>query len=416
MSFNNFDLYITPLKFKNTDYYYNLVEEMYKVTKTEISINDSDINPFINKVLTEICVKLNNSLKLAEMGYIDNAYYSLRCAHELSTLLLNLCNDKNSVTFFKEIKEEDYKLRRNDLFKKACGQGYFKNLNDTLQEFEIKENIDKILNKINNIVHKGQKDFCIYSIWYDVNTLNNKSKDFEKIFSESIKVLFIMFFIINPLNLILTLDEDNYYRDPGMIIPPFSEKMLNFIGKYIINALKKVELYKEFENVFRSFDKRNPSVDDFLRYDFIDLNKINEIYSQKNLIPKDKLKILEICSCTNKIVQICCDQGWFCTNMKKKEHIPDYHNLIRHICQNSNFKPSSLENKSLFKLKNLLFTNNHNLNDYYNILIDDYYISVMKIKENNEFICQNLDNLMVIIHYEKLDDDELTQVLGIVSL
>ena len=91
--------------------------------------------------------------------------------------------------------------------------------------------------------------------------------------------------------------------------------------------------------------------------------------------------ILELCCCTNKIVQIMSGNGFytFFTSSKKETY----------TC-------NSLDIDELIKI-----------NDYNNISYDEIYVSVMKIKENIEISLKSLDNLIYIFHEEKLDDGEI---------
>lgn len=139
-----------------------------------------------------------------------------------------------------------------------------------------------------------------------------------------------------------------------------------------------------------SFEKRNTAVNDFLMHNFIDLDKISDIYSQKHLIPENELKILDVCCCTNKIIYIVYGNGVyrFSTSSKHDNHIYN-----------------SLNIDELIKI-----------NDNHNICRDNVHVSVMNIKGNNRMdLYKNSYNIIYLFHEEKLDDDEIKSIEKILT-
>lgn len=144
------------------------------------------------------------------------------------------------------------------------------------------------------------------------------------------------------------------------------------------------------EEQILSLEKRNPAVNDFLIHKVIDLDKIEDIYSQKHLISENELKILDVCGCTNKIVEINYGNGSyiFFTSLKKEGDIYN-----------------ALDIDELSKI-----------NDYYNISHDGIYVSVLNIKGNNRTdILKNSYNIVYIFHEEKLDNNEIKCIEKIVD-
>ena len=136
------------------------------------------------------------------------------------------------------------------------------------------------------------------------------------------------------------------------------------------------------EEQILSLEKRNPAVNDFLIHKVIDLDKIEDTYSQKHLISENELKILDVCSCTNKIIEINYGNGSyiFFTSLKSDGNI--------YNC---------LDIDELIKI-----------NDYYNISHKGIYVSVMNIKGNNRIdILKNSYNIVYIFHEEKLENSEI---------
>lgn len=96
--------YVKPIKIENVDEYYSLIQEISLSDTSRIFAENLSHSAHINMLIKEISILLVNSLRLYEMGYFDNAYYSLRSANELATVMLGL-SDK-----------EDFKIKNN--FKK----------------------------------------------------------------------------------------------------------------------------------------------------------------------------------------------------------------------------------------------------------------------------------------------------------
>lgn len=375
--------YIIPIEIENIDEYYSLIYEISLSDTSIIFAGDLSHSAHINLLIKEISVQLSNSLRLYELGYFDNAYYSLRSANELATVMLDL-SDKDDLEIknnFENFRKGKYNKWRGEIIQELSDNGVvFSDVIDKMPNF--KKEIRTLLKEINNVVHSNGREnfYCFRYHSLDKNIHYKKLEEFKKHFLSSIKILAIMRLIVDPLPLLLT-DDELYYRCPPIIIFPFSDKMLSVIGEESIDEFKKTSAYESMEEWILSFEKRNVAVNEFLMYDFINLDKIDDIYSQKHLIPENKLMILELCCCTNKIVEIMSGNGFytFFTSSKKETY----------TC-------NSLDIDELIKI-----------NDYNNISYDEIYVSVMKIKENIEISLKSLDNLIYIFHEEKLDDGEI---------
>lgn len=81
--------YLKPVKIENKEYYYNLIYEISESFTSAIIVNLFHSNK-INMIITEAGQSLANSIKLYELGYFDDAYYSMRSAIELATIMLDV--------------------------------------------------------------------------------------------------------------------------------------------------------------------------------------------------------------------------------------------------------------------------------------------------------------------------------------
>lgn len=384
--------YVIPIKIENVDEYYSLIQEISFSDTNRTFAENLSHSAHINLLIKEISILLANSLRLYEMGYFDNAYYSLRSANELATVMLDLSDkdDSKITNNFKKFRKGKYKKRRSKIINELSKEGiFFKEVIDQMPN--LKKDISKLLNEINNVVHNNGLD-TLYSVRYhslDKDMSYKKLEEFITHFLKSIRILAIMRLILDPLPLIIT-DDEMYYRCPKIVIFPFSDELLSIIGRKSVDEIKQIDTYKSMEEWILSFEKRNTAVNDFLMHNFIDLDKISDIYSQKHLIPENELKILDVCCCTNKIIYIVYGNGFyrFSTSSKHDNHIYN-----------------SLNIDELIKI-----------NDNHNICRDNVHVSVMNIKGNNRMdLYKNSYNIIYLFHEEKLDDDEIKSIEKILT-
>lgn len=82
--------YLQPISLENKEYYYKLIYEISDSFTSEVIGGDLFHLANINLIIDELGQLLANSIELYEWGYFDNAYYSLRSANELATIMLDL--------------------------------------------------------------------------------------------------------------------------------------------------------------------------------------------------------------------------------------------------------------------------------------------------------------------------------------
>ena len=86
---NLLERYLRPVKIENKEYYYSLIYEISESLTSGIIVDFFHSNK-INMIITEAGQSLANSIKLYELGYFDDAYYSMRSAIELATIMLDV--------------------------------------------------------------------------------------------------------------------------------------------------------------------------------------------------------------------------------------------------------------------------------------------------------------------------------------
>ena len=86
---NLLERYLRPVKIENKEYYYSLIYEISESLTSGIIVDLFHSNK-INMIITEAGQSLANSIRLYELGYFDDAYYSMRSAIELATIMLDV--------------------------------------------------------------------------------------------------------------------------------------------------------------------------------------------------------------------------------------------------------------------------------------------------------------------------------------
>ena len=198
--------YVIPIKIENVDEYYSLIQEISFSDTNRTFAENLSHSAHINLLIKEISILLANSLRLYEMGYFDNAYYSLRSANELATVMLDLSDkdDSKITNNFKKFRKGKYKKRRSKIINELSKEGiFFKEVIDQMPN--LKKDISKLLNEINNVVHNNGLD-TLYSVRYhslDKDMSYKKLEEFITHFLKSIRILAIMRLILDPLPLII---------------------------------------------------------------------------------------------------------------------------------------------------------------------------------------------------------------------
>ncbi len=375
--------YLRPIPIENKEYYYKLIYEISDAFTSRLIGGDLFHSANINLLIDELGQLLANSIELYEWGYFDNAYYSLRSANELATIMLDL-SDKTDWAIKKNMElflTKRYRKKRYQIINWLSEEGIvFKEVIDKMPNF--KEEINELLDEINQVIHmSGRENLYSFRRDFDNDFHENKFKQFENHFLTTIKILAIFRLIIDPFPLLLK-EEEVYYRCPDLVTSTFSGDLLNLIGEKTIKEFKQTKSYISVKNTILSFEKRNEYVNNLIIANYIDLNHLDEIYSQKHLINKTKLKFLDIVSCSDKIIEIKTHNGieWCMTS----SNTSDYPCLI-------------LDDKDLINIK-----------EFFNIPYKDIYRSILNLEEYNHFA--NPSNLIYIFHEKPLDNEEIDKI------
>lgn len=278
------------------------------LTNIEHSFSGRMDVPLANTFIMEAVQLVVNSISLFELGYFDNAYYSLREAIEISTTIVYLSDmpDKE-----RREKMEDWKNTKdfpmqgqmlNQLYKYGI---VISDMKEKMKSFfdEIK-NIGK---KINKCIHKQRLRFFYVSRNHPINM----KKD-DKVFIENhvdflektIGIIAVMRLAIDPYPVLL-MDEEILLRCFDSMTEAYKNE---FVEKYITNETlkdyKKTEMYINHYNRHSTEEKKNYAVFDIMKHQVIDTTKRKEILSQIHLLDNTDKIATYIALISKKVVKI----------------------------------------------------------------------------------------------------------------
>ena len=380
---NLLERYLRPVKIENKEYYYSLIYEISESLTWEIAVDFFHSNK-INMIITEAGQSLANSIKLYELGYFDDAYYSMRSAIELATIMLDV-GDNEYEKMVHNMNLFSTKEYRNFI---ASTLSYLKNNGIEFRDVAKKlpnfvNEINDTCKKLNNFVHKtGFDNFYGIRNNYDDDFHKRQLKDFEDNLISSIRIVAIMRLVIDPFPLLL-VDEEIYYRSPNLLTTPFNEKLLEVMGEESIAEFKSTELYKSYEKDLMKLEKRNREVNAVVMADYIDLDNLDSIYLQKHLLDSHELKYVDIASCSDKIILIISDNGFSRYNTSSNNHkILCNHNDI-------DFKDSA---------------------EKFNIKYDSIFVSILEHSKDEIFELTGIINYIYIFHLKRFNEIEINKL------
>lgn len=345
--------------------------------------------PSVNIFIMESVRLLVNSISLFEMGYFDSAYYSLREAIEVSTIIV----------YFSDVPEDERKGKWEDW---NDGE-YFPMQGKMLEElfqygivvpdmkykmssffYEIKD----ISKKINKCVHKQGFINFYASEKYPLRLkkddifIDNYLYYLEKI----IGIVAVMRLAIDPYPILL-MDEEISRRCFVSMTEAYKNGFVKlYISKETLDNYKKTEIYKEHYNSHIKKEKMKDSVFYIMKFQLIDTTKKSEILSQINLLdPLDKIAIY-VALATKKSLRI---------------HY-NYYEMRGYIAWNDITSGFTLKSDGLSE--KYLKENS----EKYNIEFKEYFRSFFKYRVEND------EKMLCIEHQDKLTEkiiDKIKKIL-----
>lgn len=338
-----------------------------------------------NTFIMEAEQQLINAIELFEQGYFDCAYYSLRSAVDISTTMVFLDDmpyDERERFLSAWKSTSDFPMQ-GQMIKQLSQRGsVFADMKAKMPDFFV--NAKALSAELNKYVHKqGLQHFYVSR---NHPFTQNKSQDsfvhaFESYLQRCIGVVAVMRLAIDPFPILL-MDEDILYRCFDSMTEPYSE---NFVKEYIgiptIDQYKQTELYTGTYSIFATEEKKNEATFNAMKHQYIDSNKIEEIFAQLHLLTKDDIICVLLVSACVKITKVYCSQGlsMYFTDRNTNRTVMSW--------SGSNFKN---------------FADSENL---INQPYDEAYISVLRFGDSTYFV----------EHNDPLNEEEIGKMVGTVA-
>lgn len=266
-----------------------------------------------NLFIKEAAQQLINAVKLFSDGYFDCAYYLLRSAIEISTImvfLVDMPEDERNRYLDAWIETLDFPMQGRIIQELSRNGDIFVDMKDKMPVFF--DNAKNLSSELNKYVHKqGVQHFYSY-IPYNIY-ISDRAKElevtFEKHLKQCIGIVAVMRLAIDPFPILL-MDKEILYRCFDSITEPYTESFVEeYIGIDIIDCYKKTEIYTGLYDSFMQDEKKSESVFLVTNHEYIVSTKIKEILLQKHLLSKRDLISVLLVASNNKVVKVYCGNG-----------------------------------------------------------------------------------------------------------
>ena len=333
-----------------------------------------------NLFIKEAAQQLINAVKLFSDGYFDCAYYLLRSAIEISTImvfLVDMPEDERKRYLDAWMETLDFPMQGKIIQELSRNGDIFVDMKDKMPVFF--DNAKNLSSELNKYVHKqGIQHFYSY-IPYNIY-ISDRAKElevtFEKHLKQCIGIGSVMRLAIDPFPILL-MDKEILYRCFDSITEPYTESFVEeYIGIDIIDCYKKTKIYTGLYDSFMQNEKKSESVFLVTNHEYIVSTMIKEILLQKHLLCKRDLISVLLVSSNHKVVKVYCGNG-----------------LLQYYTDRNTKRVKLSWSSEDFKR----FSNSKKL---INQVYDEAYISVLKF--DNE--------LYFIEHNEKIEQTEIKAI------
>ena len=354
--------------------------------------------PLANTFIMEAVQLVVNSIALFELGYFDNAYYSLREAIEISTTIVYLSDMPDEE---RQEKMEDWKNTKDfPMQGQMLNQLYqygivISDMKEKMESFF--DEIKSVSKSINKCIHKQGLRFFYVSRNHPFNGKKDDNifiKNYVYFLEKTVGIIAVMRLAIDPYPILL-MDEEVLLRCFDSMTEPYKNE---FVEKYITNETledyKKTEMYINHYNGHIVEEKKNYAIFDIMKHQVIDTTKREDILSQIYLLDNVDRMATYIALISKKVVKIYTYGGFqmYFTDRKTNRKALSWNGMEFKQFEESSEKFNQKYDEafiSVFKYnvgdnKEETFFVEHNdcLNDYDIELINE--LSVDKIMENHD--------------------------------
>ena len=264
--------------------------------------------PVANTFIMESVQLVVNSITLFELGYFDNAYYSLREAVEISTTIVYLSDlpDKERKEKMEEWKNTKDFPMQSQMLKQLYEYGIvISDMKEKMKSFF--NDIKNVIKKINKCVHKQGLRFFYVSRNHPFNCKEDDNifiKNYVYFLEKTIGIVAVMRLAIDPYPVLL-MDEEVLLRCFDSMTEAYK---IEFVKKYItdetLEGYKRTEMYINHYNRHITEEKKNYAVFNIMKYQVIDTTKRKEILSQIYLLNNVNKIATYIALISKKVIKI----------------------------------------------------------------------------------------------------------------
>lgn len=166
--------------------------------------------------------------------------------------------------------------------------------------------------ELNKYVHKQGLQHFYISRNHPINQqkpLDGFIKSFEAYLQRCIGVVAVMRLAVDPFPILL-MDEEILYRCFDSMTEPYSEEFVEkYMGETIISQYKDTDIYIGTYGSFMNDEKKDESVFDVMKHQYIDSKKMDEIFSQLRLLSKADIICVLMVAASEKVVKVYCYDG-----------------------------------------------------------------------------------------------------------
>lgn len=267
-----------------------------------------------NLFIMEAAQQLINAVKLFSDGYFDCAYYLLRSAIELSTImvfLVDMPEDERKRYLDAWMETLDFPMQGKIIQELSRNGDIFVDMKEKMPVFF--DNAKNLSSELNKFVHKQGVQYFYSYVPFGIH-ISDRIMALEDTFKGHLKqcigIVAVMRLAIDPFPILL-MDKDILYRCFDSITTPYTESFVDeYIGKDIIDCYKKTDIYINLYDSFIHNEEKSESVFLVTNHEYITSTLIKEILLQKHLLSKSDLVSVLLVASNNKVVKVYCGNGF----------------------------------------------------------------------------------------------------------